>query len=354
MSNEKAHALVLAETLMSISNGRLPESESIFAAAATELQTQHFRIKELEAMLESVGAGGVSAQRVTQAADHIEQDRKMVAAPVVLPEPDEYQYRMKPNWDDKLPWTPWEDCSKESAAIFRKLKEVHNWIYEVRERYTEQQVLALRAKDLDAVNLDRLGKALTKLGHATWVSQEAAAADMPRWVNALTSCVLEIPEAAPQPQADARDVGRHDAEIVAQTDAQACYSVDLNQNEQYRMQMAAISTAAIGFHASDDPIHPDYDTTTLRDVARLYAKYDALRKELEALKCSPQPDARDAERWRFIKRKLCLTGNGDGTCAMQALNLPARILGWPDVGELAIAQFLDGAIDAAIAAAKGE
>ena len=61
MSNEKAHALVLAETLMSISNGRLPESESIFAAAATELQTQHFRIKELESMLESVGAGGVSA-----------------------------------------------------------------------------------------------------------------------------------------------------------------------------------------------------------------------------------------------------------------------------------------------------
>lgn len=122
---------------------------------------------------------------------------KTAAAPVVLPEPDEYQYRMKGNWDAKLPWTPWEDCSKESAAIFRKLKEIHNWIYEVRERYTEQQVLALRAKDLDAVNLDRLGKALTKLGHATWVSQEEAAADIPRWVNALTSCVLEIPEAAP-------------------------------------------------------------------------------------------------------------------------------------------------------------
>ena len=66
----------------------------------------------------------------------------------------------------------------------------------------------------------------------------------------------------------------------------------------------------------------------------------------------PQADALDAERWRFIKRKLCLTGNGDGTCSMQALNLPARILGWPDVGELAIAQFVDAAIDAAIAAAK--
>ena len=66
----------------------------------------------------------------------------------------------------------------------------------------------------------------------------------------------------------------------------------------------------------------------------------------------PQADAQDAERYRFIKRKLSLIGNGDGTCAMQALNLPARILGWPDVGELAIAQFLDAAIDAAIAVHK--
>ena len=63
-------------------------------------------------------------------------------------------------------------------------------------------------------------------------------------------------------------------------------------------------------------------------------------------------DAQDAECWRFIRRKLCLSDNGDGTCSMQALNLPARILGWPDVGELAMAQFLDAAIYAAIAAAK--
>lgn len=126
-------------------------------------------------------------------------------APVVLPEPDEYQYRMKPNWDDKLPWTPWEACSKESAASLRKRNVIHNWIFEVRERYTDQQVRELLAKDLDAVNLDRLGKALTKLGHAKWVSQAEAAAEIPRWVNALTSCVLEMPEAAPQPQAGALD-----------------------------------------------------------------------------------------------------------------------------------------------------
>ena len=84
------------------------------------------------------------------------------------------------------------------------------------EELSAQDKAKLRklAKDLDAVNLDRLGKALTKLGHATWVSQEEAAADIPRWVNALTSCVLEIPGAAPQPPADGRDAAWSDLKIA--------------------------------------------------------------------------------------------------------------------------------------------
>ena len=90
-----------------------------------------------------------------------------------------------------------------------------------------------------------------------------------------------------------------------------------------------------------------FDWKLIRD-----ARFAQLVAAAERAAPQPQADARDAERWRFIKRKLCLTGNGDGTCAMQALNLPARILGWPDVGELAIAQFLDAAIDAAIAVHK--
>lgn len=60
-------------------------------------------------------------------------------------------------------------------------------------------------------------------------------------------------------------------------------------------------------------------------------------------------DARDAARWRFVRRKLCLTGNGDGTCAMQAINLPASIHGWSEPGS-AVAEFCDAAIDAARAA----
>jgi hypothetical protein len=50
----------------------------------------------------------------------------------------------------------------------------------------------------------------------------------------------------------------------------------LHEIEQYRMQMAGISTAALGYWKEGDSIHPDYDTPALRDVAKLYAKYAAL------------------------------------------------------------------------------
>lgn len=50
----------------------------------------------------------------------------------------------------------------------------------------------------------------------------------------------------------------------------------LQEIEQYRLQMAGISTAAIGYWKESDGIHPDYDTIALRDVAKLYAKYDEL------------------------------------------------------------------------------
>ena len=52
----------------------------------------------------------------------------------------------------------------------------------------------------------------------------------------------------------------------------------LQDIEQYRLQMAGICTAAIGYWKESDSIHPDYDTLALRDVAKLYAKYDALYK----------------------------------------------------------------------------
>jgi len=82
MSNEKPEALRLAEWCEENSPSIYRQS----AETAKELRRLHARVQELEAMLDAVGAGGVSAQRVTQAADHIAQPLEMVSAPVVLPD----------------------------------------------------------------------------------------------------------------------------------------------------------------------------------------------------------------------------------------------------------------------------
>lgn len=50
----------------------------------------------------------------------------------------------------------------------------------------------------------------------------------------------------------------------------------LQNIEQYRMQMAAISSAAFGYWKRSDSILPDYDTPALRDVAALYQSYNVL------------------------------------------------------------------------------
>lgn len=49
---------------------------------------------------------------------------------------------------------------------------------------------------------------------------------------------------------------------------------DLDASELYRLQMAGICTAAIGYWKIDDSIHPEYKTQALTDVANLYSKYD--------------------------------------------------------------------------------
>jgi hypothetical protein len=65
-------------------------------------------------------------------------------------------------------------------------------------------------------------------------------------------------------------------EAIEQALAAPVQAPVLHEIEQYRMQMAGISTAALGYWKEGDSIHPDYDTTALRDVAKLYAKYAAL------------------------------------------------------------------------------
>ena len=71
----------------------------------------------------------------------------------------------------------------------------------------------------------------------------------------------------------------------------------LQDIEQYRMQMAGICTAALGYWTEYDSISSDYDTVALRDVAKLYAKYDALYKA----RWSSQPAQEPLEYWNAVE-----------------------------------------------------
>lgn len=84
------------------------------------------------------------------------------------------------------------------------------------------------------------------------------------------------------------------AALTAPQDAQERDKVNLQDIEQYRMQMAGISTAAFGYWKPEDGIHPDYDTVALRDVAALYAKYDALFKAAQPAQPEGKAEQEDA------------------------------------------------------------
>jgi hypothetical protein len=63
---------------------------------------------------------------------------------------------------------------------------------------------------------------------------------------------------------------------------------ELERSERYQIQMAAISTASLGYWQEGDEISPEYDTVALRDTANLYDRYKAERADalelVEALK----------------------------------------------------------------------
>ncbi len=77
---EASHRLAVAHLRADQMESQHKQAAEIATAATKELAAKSEIIQELEAMLESIGAGGVSAQRIRQESDHIAQDSKMVAA----------------------------------------------------------------------------------------------------------------------------------------------------------------------------------------------------------------------------------------------------------------------------------
>ena len=86
-------------------------------------------------MLESIGAGGVSAQRVTQGKDHIAQDRKIVASQ----EPFGY-FKAEP--------FGWRDCAETDEGAIA--------LYEAPQAQADardaERYRFLRSRDLETVN----------------------------------------------------------------------------------------------------------------------------------------------------------------------------------------------------------
>ncbi len=177
--------------------------------AAEAIRHLHARVQELEAELESIGAGGVSAQRVTQESDHIAQARKTVAAPVCetdAQEPVAWRYQTSTGWH----------ATTDASAALRVSK--HHAIEPMYTAPQPQAALPVQAVEKSATHGMNLHQRILHVGGRenaqTYIEFGSVAA-----VRALVDQVLrDLPDGAqgfampaPQPQADARAAERLDA-----------------------------------------------------------------------------------------------------------------------------------------------
>ena len=102
----------------------------------------------------------------------------------------------------------------------------------------------------------------------------------------------------------------------------------LQDSERYRMQLAAICTAAIGYWKEGDNIHPDYNTLALRDVAKLYAKYDALYKATPVSQAVIAGALFDFMAWLTSRpKRIILSSVDDASPAVDAIRDFAKMRG---------------------------
>ncbi|RIQ54220.1 hypothetical protein [Bordetella avium] len=146
----------------------------------------------------------------------------------------------------------------------------------------------------------------------------------------------------PESHANTGYTGGSLAPVAGEVNAALDEWLDKTDFIQERIASGDLPVKYLGWHRAD----------VMRDLID-GSKTEPLNAAPQASTAADARDAKDAARWRFISRKLCLVGNRDGTCSMHAINLPGAIKGWPEPGD-ASGEFYDAAIDAAIAAQQGE
>jgi hypothetical protein len=175
--------------------------------------------------------------------------------------------------EDKLPTEPlrWDEDSATDEIL-----SLHRQLAAEKLR-ADQGWQRAEAKSKECIDLrERQAAPLASQSQAAQPSKHTDLAQRLRWMaphqssdgmkRVLTQAADEIDRLAGQSQATLED------------------------SEQYRLQMAAISTAALGYWTEEEGIKPEYDTVPLRDVARLYAKYAALHSS-QATKVQAVPVA---------------------------------------------------------------
>lgn len=190
------------------------------------------------------------------------------------------------------PATPPEPTVKQSLMVHASAEDYMRYKYgayrghfawrELEEAYSQGRYDELQAQGPIPWPDDAPEEVRYKRGYAVALSdaEEAIDDECRERVVTASDCIEIIRNLGAETEATADDADLIVAKLNALSEAQQV--AVLTDIEQYRMQMAGISTAALGYWSEGDDIHPDYDTPALRDVARLYVKYDQLSQEKKA------------------------------------------------------------------------
>lgn len=112
-----------------------PELEELWFADGSVNHAAVERLrKRLSVKVKDLPAPAAAPSRSTEKAQEQHKSAGDAGAAPIEAGPTLIQARMRPNWRPEG-WTPWSDCSAESAADYERTPVLNDWAYEVRRLY---------------------------------------------------------------------------------------------------------------------------------------------------------------------------------------------------------------------------